>query len=864
MAPKRPRPEEVLRQDTSRKQHKITQRRDARKIDTDSRPSPGQSSAPSNASTTVLPPQLDVEQTIAARRFQIQALQRAIRASRASASTRAWQLLPRHARRRAASHNILRLPARLRRKGLAELRASNTNPKTRSEMRKRLATHPRSKSLARKEELLQRAARPGAQWLETHLWYAKRFRMSRADFDGPRWGYVLPEERSMKGARTDWRAANQGCAVLDASYEEWFRLSCKVARSSTSADEARQYLQEVVQLANIRQASSKIGPQLLPGTVVDAVLHAGNPGPSDQAICPLTIYSVAPTEPRLEGNTSGGKRPRLKSDAQQKHRRAPPKSLRKMLASLQPAPPLSEVHPDFEVLVRVHPAATRDVTRALRKGIAKRELVKLDSLRKGTHFVLTGLSKPDAGTLIGIHRPDEQSRKERRKASDKSSMIERQQLRSRAFNIFELYGPLSGQVLDRVLSPVLSTTPGVGAGWPAFAQGSRPTMQLDRGLVFNLLVTDPRLSTPTNRRAQKASQVAAAPDFEALDSEGKGIIAANILSDGKSAPRFSKGDLDRRRAKQLVPGSRRQPTAADDTVPVLVVMRSVLKPIDDVEREVGGYTLIVPQGWGSAFFQALVGASARPLSQQSLRSLHLETATPSYPYDWVGSPGWADALAFNENKRLEAWTRLPKGKRTEWKSVGTRWPFGGQGMWTSIIANARAALLALLPDSTSAQHSIACRVERVHLMGSSDQLIEQVQRLQVCKNSGAKERPKVPAAILPPMASTTTHPFVLFSARAIDRGRLHDGDEVHLLSAATKTTPTSHIGTITSGNFSLARGTGFGLGVAAREAWICAALEGQGDGNAGGAGAKEMHVRFLVRSRIGGPAGVVEANAVTF
>lgn len=865
MAPKRPRTEDVVRQDTSRKQHKITQRRDARKIDTDSRPSPGQAGPASRTSATVLlPPQLDVEQTIAARRFQIEALQRAIRASRASASTRAWQLLPRHARRRAASHNILRLPARLRRKGLAELRASNTAPKTRAEIRQRLANHPRSKSLARKEELLQRAARPGAHWLETHLWYAKRFRMSRPDFDGPRWGYVLPEERSMKGARTDWRAASQGCAVLDASYEEWFRFSCKVARTETAADEARRYLQEVLRLANIREHSSELTSELPPDTVVNAILHAGNPGPSDQAICPLTIYPVSPTKSRSDGKTSDKEPDKQDDDLRRKHPRTPPKGLRKALASIQPVPPLSEVHPDFEILLRVHPAAARDVERALRKGIAKRGKVKeggkLEAIRKGTHFVLGQLDKPDAGTLIGLHIPDKQARQERRKATEKLSLIEGEQLRGKAFNVFELYGPLSGQVLGRVLSPVPGTPAQAAEGWKAVVGGNVNPLQANRRLVLNLMVNDPRLATPTNRRARKTQT--AAEDLTPTDSDGMEGAVANVLSDGKSAPRFSKGDLDRRRAKQLVPGSRLQPTAEDDSIPVLMAQRSALRSADDVDKGVGGYTLIVPQGWGSAFFQALVAASARPLSQESLRSLHLETATPSYPYDWVGSPGWAAALAFTESKRLDEWSRLPKGKRTEWKSMGTRWPFGGKGMWTTLVDNGRTTLLALLSNDIGTRHRITPQVERVHLMGSSDQLAEQVQRLRACMISSSTVSTKPPSAILPPMASITTHPFVLFTAQAVDRGRLHDGDEVHLQSVAAKSIPTTHIGTITSGNFSLARGKGFGMGVVAREAWLCAALQREGD--EGSHAANALRVRFVVRSRIGGPARVVEANAVLF
>lgn len=42
---------------------------------------------------------------------------------RAGASHRVWQTLPRHLRRRAASHDVRRVPARLREKARAEVRA---------------------------------------------------------------------------------------------------------------------------------------------------------------------------------------------------------------------------------------------------------------------------------------------------------------------------------------------------------------------------------------------------------------------------------------------------------------------------------------------------------------------------------------------------------------------------------------------------------------------------------------------------------------------------------------------------------------------------------------------------------------------
>jgi hypothetical protein len=48
--------------------------------------------------------------------------------SRAGSTHRAWQELPRHLRRRAASHNVRRVPLRLRKKSRAEVRNGSLYP----------------------------------------------------------------------------------------------------------------------------------------------------------------------------------------------------------------------------------------------------------------------------------------------------------------------------------------------------------------------------------------------------------------------------------------------------------------------------------------------------------------------------------------------------------------------------------------------------------------------------------------------------------------------------------------------------------------------------------------------------------------
>ena len=217
-----------------------------------------------------LPAQLDVESVLASRKFQIRAMLKAMRDSRSAQTTRAWQLLPRNMRRRAASHNLLRLPSRLRAKGLREMQASNTQPKTRAETRKNLPNRTVKMVTLRREKLRERSKRSGARWLETHLWHAKRFHMTRSVDDKiskrhrlnhpsgledgkkassekedlsmvplePQTGFILAEEPHMKAHRGSWRSAQERVIVHDASYETYIMVSCSCQRAHNQASPA--------------------------------------------------------------------------------------------------------------------------------------------------------------------------------------------------------------------------------------------------------------------------------------------------------------------------------------------------------------------------------------------------------------------------------------------------------------------------------------------------------------------------------------------------------------------------------------------------------------------------------------------------
>ncbi|PWN50216.1 hypothetical protein IE53DRAFT_106286 [Violaceomyces palustris] len=181
------------------------------------------------------PSQIELETLISSRKFQIESFKRSIRSSSRANNVRAWQLLPRHSRRRAASHNLLRLPTRLRSKGASELFSSNTLSKTRSQSRSKDPNHARLRSLVRRKRLEKRfdPSKTLRKRLETHLWHSKRFRMTQLKGKGKearsgnsyqRYGFVLAESSHMKSFRSSWRSCWEHCTVHDASYYTFFRI----------------------------------------------------------------------------------------------------------------------------------------------------------------------------------------------------------------------------------------------------------------------------------------------------------------------------------------------------------------------------------------------------------------------------------------------------------------------------------------------------------------------------------------------------------------------------------------------------------------------------------------------------------------
>lgn len=116
-----------------------------------------------------------------------------------------FQSLPVHMRRRVMSHNSNRLPRRLRRAHLEQLKKSGPLPTLKRPSRKY-----RRRPANLLEEYTRRQKR--TVWLETHIWHAKRFKMTE------RWGHRLPYAPCDKAFRACYRGSSAHCLMQDISY----------------------------------------------------------------------------------------------------------------------------------------------------------------------------------------------------------------------------------------------------------------------------------------------------------------------------------------------------------------------------------------------------------------------------------------------------------------------------------------------------------------------------------------------------------------------------------------------------------------------------------------------------------------------
>lgn len=124
---------------------------------------------------------------------------------------RVFQQLPKHLRRRSASHDVYRVPKTFRQLAVAQM-----TPPSRQSSRRRIPRMPRLRSPSKRQ------TSSGAKWLQTHVWARKRMHMDK------RWGYQVSLRACDKGKRASYHGTSHYATIQDTSYFSLLLLTGKL------------------------------------------------------------------------------------------------------------------------------------------------------------------------------------------------------------------------------------------------------------------------------------------------------------------------------------------------------------------------------------------------------------------------------------------------------------------------------------------------------------------------------------------------------------------------------------------------------------------------------------------------------------
>lgn len=578
---------------------------------------------------------LDLQKFLNAREFEIKALENSMRKCKAANATRVFQQVPRSMRRRTASHNVKRVPKRLRERARREMADDNTptvesrkrRPRTtrariRAETAKRLgilADKKRKKQLQKaatdgvsaidgstKPTAHTRAARPKIRrdmlneppkaqskfrkrqinktWLPTHLWHAKRAKMTEPS--KPLWRFAVPLTPTEKCYRPTHRASGQkGVVVWDMSYMSTIGLygadeGCeRVLRALGLTQESLWGIRGQKWRAGVRKWTGILSKQM---------------NDSRRDIGPATIVW----------------NPQAPAQCADSSRSNPPRK------------------PQRQLFIRTHPSCFLELFQELLK------LAKMQTPR--------------------LHIED---------------------LRFEVGSI-ELTGPGSTESLLGVLQPYHAkpeTREHHGEIFKSLAGVTNPA-SLPKDALLAFSVKDPRLSYPPKRISVPSGNTHTAlvetltnwPVEEELRPFD--IFSRDSRHQASKLP--SQKAINRRKGANT-PGTPLQVTAADPPIPIMIFAS---RSTADGQAQ-GTWTLLAPWRcilpiWYTLMHYPLsTGGNPRLGGLDEQRQIAFEHGAPWFPGDFPGTDAGLNWEVEQRIRRKRDWDRRPKGRRVEWKSL---------------------------------------------------------------------------------------------------------------------------------------------------------------------------------------------------
>ncbi|CAI5663393.1 unnamed protein product [Oreochromis niloticus] len=609
-----------------------------------------------------------------ARAAEVSAMLKAVR--KTTSSSHVFEALPKHMRRRAMSHNTKRLPHRLRE---VANRMREKSLQAGSKKKKEPAKSKSRKARRRHGNLLLEFNRRQRKniWLETHIWHAKRFHMVK------KWGYCLGDRPTYKCYRACYRAMSSHCLLQDLSYYCCIELQgdedkLLAALSQLTSKEAGPTFAAALCLSGRRQGSvmvyragrypsQPLGPVTFlwrprtQGSVHRQLWIWAHPTlkqdllPELQTVCQCCEAVIPPAAP-VEVN------PTLEADSEPENTpeaKPVPGTKRKRSRKDATGPPAKKILGDGTRLPST-PVSWRSSSNGIVINDLTMEIVRYRLIGPQSHSVLvdtleaaTGCDEVQKSQTCSLWWPQH--------CSDEAKMTLHQQ-QADIFNILK---------------------------------GIYSTAELPSGTVLGLTVDDPRLTLPRKRvkalpcvkQAQGVCHVCVfLPEVDEekrrkLMLEGvpepccQSFIWEQSVRDNVTDNKISEQELNRMRSEVLVPGSRLSPTPLQGRVPILLVHQPGKQVGHEMSSWGAGWDLLLPKGWGMAFWIPLVYRGVR-IGGLNMSLKHSQNkAAPHFPRDYPDCPAGMCFQEEQEAELLDKFKRHPPAKRTNYIKHGCVAPF---------------------------------------------------------------------------------------------------------------------------------------------------------------------------------------------
>ncbi|XP_074540482.1 ribonucleases P/MRP protein subunit POP1 [Halichoeres trimaculatus] len=588
-----------------------------------------------------------------ARAAEVSAMSKA--AHHIAGTCQVFESLPRHMRRRAMSHNTKRLPRRLRAQ-FNELRQKNLRAGAKN--KEQVKTKSRKARRRHGNLLLEFNRRQRKNvWLETHIWHAKRFFMLK------KWGYCLADRPTTKCYRPCYRAMSSHCLLQDLSYYCCIELQGEESNL----------------LASLSQMTSKeTGPTFAAPLCVSGqrqgsvVVYKAGHYPL-QPVGPVTFV----WKPQSQGST---------------HRQlwiwAHPTLKKDLLSELQAVCQCDEAVVPPEI-----PNKPEDTPEAKLTPGSKRKQTKKD------------VTEPPAKKILGdgTRSPTEPSTWKSSVTGITINDLTMEILR------FRLIGPQSFTVLAETLKASTDCNEKdkvqhCSLWWSKQCEDEGKMslhaeqadiyrllkgVMLDGGVppgtVLGLTVDDPRLTLPKQKvKALPSVKTAKEEDDEkSRELMLRGVpkhccqsyLWEHLVRDDVTENKISEKELNHMRSEVLVPGSRLGPAAPQSRVPILLIHQPGQQLGHKMSSWGAGWDLLLPKGWGMAFWIPLVYRGVR-IGGLNMSLKHSQNkGVPHFPHDYPDCPSGVRFQDEQEAELLGKFKRRPPAKRTNYVKYGCLAPF---------------------------------------------------------------------------------------------------------------------------------------------------------------------------------------------